>query len=383
MANADPVVETATPSINYLVELFLELVAIPSPPGRERAMADRVAAEFDSIGVTWNEDDAGRRIGGDTGNLIAHIPATTSAPRLLFCAHLDTVPEPEPIVPIIDEGVIRSSGPTILAADNKAAVATLLVAARAVIERGAKHGGIDFIFTPMEELGCRGAHQLEPSELKAKLGYVFDYADEIGVYVRSAPSGARLDIEFIGQAAHAGISPENGRSAVAAAATAVAAMPIGRTDEDATVNVGLINGGTAHNVVPERCSITVDVRARSAVQNRHLTDALTEICERAAESHGCRLNVEREQKYLAYDFEPDAPVVTLASRAMKRLDIEAVPVDGGGGSDASAFNAAGLPCLNLANAMADIHTSNEHIAIRDLALMLELTLMIVDESTAA
>lgn len=364
-----------------LVALFIELAAIPGQPGEERRVADRVIEELEGIGLTCEEDGAASTLGGDTGNLIAHMPATdVAAPPLLFCAHLDTVPEPNQVVPVVDAGTIRSAGETILGADNRAAVATLLAAARVITEERLPHGGIELVFTPMEEIGCLGAIALDTADLRARYGFVYDHAGPIGQYVRSAPSGSRLEIEYVGRPAHAGIDPDAGRSAIVAAASAISLMPAGRAGDDSTVNVGLIEGGTAHNVVPERCALTVDVRARSSEHCDALVASIRSICERAAIEHRCELHYEATEKYSAYRFEPDSPIVELAAAALAELGLDPTPVDGGGGADASIFNARGLPCLNLANAMTAIHTHDEHIAVADLELMLELTLAIVGES---
>lgn len=364
-----------------LVALFTELAAIASPPGAERRVADRVIAELEGIGLEWEEDGSAAELDGDTGNLLARIPATDDAMApLFFCAHLDTVPEPGEIVPVIEAGVIRSEGETILGADNKAAVATLLAAARIITDERRAHGGIELVFTPMEEVGCLGALALDTTRLAARRGFVYDHAGPIGEYVRSAPAGTRIEVEFVGRAAHAGIDPDAGRSAIVAASAAIGRIPSGRTEGEATVNVGLIDGGSAHNVVPEHCAFTVDVRARSNERGSALVAAILASCEQVAAEHGCELRAEFFEKYSAYRFEPADPIVALAAAAFARVGLEAVPVDGGGGADASIFNARGLPCLNLANAMAAIHTHDEHIAVADLELMLELTLAIVSES---
>lgn len=364
-----------------LVALFMELAGISSPPGAERRVADRVIDELKRIGLAWGEDGAAAELGGDTGNVVAWIPATNEAAApLFFCAHLDTVPEPDPIVPVVEAGVIKSGGDTILGADNKAAVATLLAAAAIISDERPAHGGIELVFTPMEEVGCLGANVFDSTALGARCGFVYDHAGPIGEYVSSAPSGTRLEFEFVGRAAHAGIDPDAGRSAIVAAAEAIGRIPAGRTAGGATVNVGIVAGGTAHNVVPERCKFTVDLRARSGEQADALVAEVVSTCNQVATAHECELGTAVFEKYSAYHFEPDAPVVALASAAFARVGLEAKPVEGGGGADASIFNARGLPCLNLANGMSAIHTENEHIAVADLALMLELTLAIVGES---
>lgn len=367
-----------------VLELFIELARIPSPPGDERRVADRVCAQLAQLEIACCEDDTARALGGNTGNLIASLPANVDcAPALLFCAHLDTVPERGTIVPIVDDGVVRSKSETILGADNKAAVAAMLEAVRLVITEGRPHGDIHLVFTPMEEIGCRGAAALDLAALRTALGFVYDYSAPIGVYVASGPSGFLLEIEFVGRSAHAGIAPEDGRSAVLAAASAISLLPAGRLEDGTTVNVGLIGGGTAHNVVPERCAITVDVRSPGRPEAEHIVDEILTTCTTVAARHDCLINSEQTEKYAAYELEPDAPVVTLARHALERLSIKMTPVPATGGADASVFNARGLPCLNLANGMAEIHTTDEQISVADLELMVEVTLAIIAEAASA
>lgn len=367
-----------------VVETFLELATIASPPGQERAVADRVVTELERMGIEHFEDGAAEILSGSAGNLVASIPGSVSGgPRLLFCAHLDTVPEPSPIVPTVADGMIRSDGETILGADNKAAVAVMLEAAKIIVAEDRPHCGIDLVFTVMEEVGCRGAAALDVGLIDAELGFVYDYAAPIGVYVATGPSGYLLEVEFIGRPAHAGIAPEDGRSAVVAAATAIRDLPTGRLSDGTTANVGLIAGGTAHNVVPERCAITIDVRSRTKSRAENVVDEILATCASVAGRYDCRIETERTEKYRAYSLGADDPVVALATAALRRVEVGMTPVAATGGADSSVFNARGLPCLNLANGMAEIHTSSEHIAVADLELMLQATLAIVAEASAS
>ena len=114
------------------VDLFLELCSIPSPPGDERAVADRVTAYLRALGLEVEEDDAGARIGSNAGNLLCRLPGRSDGGTpLFFCAHLDTVPPQGPLEPYVDEdGVVRNAGGTILGGDNKGAVVSMLEAAR-------------------------------------------------------------------------------------------------------------------------------------------------------------------------------------------------------------------------------------------------------------
>jgi tripeptide aminopeptidase len=360
------------------VELFVELAAIASPPGQERAVADQVAGFARKHGLEVHEDAAAAALRGTTGNLLLTLPAGRDGIPVFFCAHLDTVPVEGPVRPVLTSGAVRSDGRTILGADNKASAAAMLVALARIVEEERAHAGVELVLTPMEEAGCRGAKAFDPSVLRGHLGFVYDHEGPIGTYVRSAPSGHLLRLGFLGRAAHAGINPEYGRSAIEAAGRAISRIRLGRLDDGSTVNVGVIQGGTAHNVVAERCALTIDVRTRKQERTLQLIEEILATAQAAAAKCGCRVEAEAEEKYRDYRFEGDEPVVALARSALASLGTTAQPVDGGGGADASIFNARGIPCLNLGSGMRDVHTNGESITVADIHALVELTLAIVE-----
>src|SRR6266487_629689 len=247
-------VENGLPEV---AELFVELARVPSPPGQERAVADRVVEYLRSLALPVNEDDAGARIESTIGNLLCRIEPTAEGAPLFFCAHLDTVPPEGSIEPMVDDGVVRNGGGTILGADNKAAVAVMLEATRRIVAENRPHGGIELLFTPKEEVGLRGAEAFDQERLHARVGYVYDHAGPIGEVILGAPYQVKLDASFRGRAAHSGMYPEEGRSAIAAAARAIADLRLGRLDEETTANVGEIHGGTAVNLADVRGRLLV------------------------------------------------------------------------------------------------------------------------------
>lgn len=361
-----------------VVSLFTELAALPSPPGEEREVADRVASYIRDLGLEVSEDDAGARIGSTAGNLYASVDATDGGTPLFFCAHLDTVPPEAAIEPVLADGVIRNAAGTILGADNKAAVAVMLEATRRLLAENRPHGGVELLFTPKEEVGLHGAAAFDHERLRARIGYVYDQAAPIGEVILGAPHSHSMKVQMHGRAAHAGMYPEEGRSAIAAAAKAIADFKLGRVDEESSANVGLISGGTAGNIIPEWCSFLAEARSHDP---RKLADLVREMLESAtfaASLEDCQVETEVHKSYSGYRFKRDDDAVRIASSALERSGFEPSFTLSGGGADANVFNERGLACVNLANGMAEIHTPDEHIAISDLERMVDVTLALVD-----
>src|SRR6187551_1892188 len=368
-----------------VVELFLDLCAIPSPPGEERAVADRVTRELDAMGLEWDEDDCGPTIGSTAGNVLCRLPGRTDDGTPIFlCAHFDTVPLAGGLDPFVGEdGVARNAGGTILGADNKSALAVMVEAARRILEEGRQHAGVELLFTPMEEIGLVGADAFDTGRLEARVGFVYDQAAPIGEVVTGSPTAQELELTFVGRAAHAGMYPEEGRSAILAAARAIVDMPLGRIDEVTSANVGLVRGGSARNVVPERCSLEVEVRSHDDERVTEVVQQIVDAAAFAASLSECSLESRVEQKYRGYRFRDDDLPVRLAVEALAHAGYAARLGLSGGAADANVFNARGLQCVNLANGMTDIHTPDERIAIEDLERMVDVTLALVDAAREA
>jgi tripeptide aminopeptidase len=366
-----------------VLELFLDLAAMPSPPGEERAVADRVTAELRGLGLDVDEDDAGTRIGSTAGNLYCRLEPSVEGVPLFLCAHLDTVPPVGAIEPVVDDGVVRNAAGTILGADNKSAVAAMVEAARRLVQEDRPHAGVELLFTPKEEVGLKGAEAFDWTRLVAQVGYVFDQAGPIGEVILGAPHSVVMEVTFIGQSAHAGLVPEEGRSAIAAAARAIADMRLGRLDEETTSNVGTINGGVARNIVPDRCTFSAEARSHDEAKLADVVQEMLDACSFAASLTGCEVKTEVQRGFRGYRFRRDAEPVRLAHAALQRVGHEPTYSLSGGGADANVFNMRGLACLNLANGMTEIHTPQEHIAVADLEGMVEVTLALVEEARAS
>lgn len=343
-------------------------------------MAARVRSELEALGLEVHEDDAGRETGGDCGNLLVRLPGRTER-SVLLCAHLDTVPHLGPIEPVLVDGAWESAGDTILGADNKSAVAMLLELARRVSIEGAPVG-LELLFTVSEERALAGAKAFDAGRLRSDVGYVFDHATPIGEIAVAAPTYLRWEAEVLGRAAHAGIRPQDGRSAIRAAAAAIASMPHGRIDAETTVNVARIDGGVAGtNVVPERCTVIGEVRSLDADRVHQVMEQIVAAFHDAANDPGCECDVDVtvERLFEGYRLKPTEPAVLAAEGAMRACGYEPSRISTGGGADANVFVAAGLPCVNLANGTERNHEPTERVSQAALEGMLDVTYALLDE----
>jgi tripeptide aminopeptidase len=359
-----------------LDERFVRLCEISSPTGSERAVADEVLAELERLGVEAREDDAAEPAQAGAGNVIARLPGRSER-WVSFFAHLDTVPEGGPIAVELADGVFRSRGNTILGADNKAAVAVLL-------ELAARHAalpmaaGLELVFTVAEEVGLRGAKELDLGALRAPFGYVLDHASPIGEVITAAPTYQRLVAEFEGLEAHAGIRPEAGHSAIEAAAAAINAMRLGRLDPETTANVGRIDGGVASNVVAGHCRIEAEARSLDDDGVATATAAMLDACTWAASEHGCDVDLDVTEIFRGYRLRSSEPALKLAREALERHGLEPREVATGGGSDANALLERGYDCVLLANGTEANHTPQESVAAARLGEMLAVCESIAD-----
>jgi tripeptide aminopeptidase len=371
----------ALAGMDRLHDRFVRLCEIPSPTGEERAVADAVLAELRELGVEVTEDDSAQEARAGAGNLIARQPGTDER-WVAFTSHLDTVPHEGKVEVALEDGVYRSKGDTILGADNKAAVTVLL-------ELAARHAaapppvGLELIFTVAEEDGLRGAKALDVASLRSPFGFVVDHASPIGEVIDAAPTYQRLVAEFEGAEAHAGIKPEAGHSAIAAAAVAVAAMELGRLDEETTANVGIIEGGSASNIVAGHCRIEGEARSIDPERAAATIGSMVDACTWAASEHGCDVDVQVTELFRGYRADSNSTPAKLAVSALESLGIEAKRVATGGGSDANALIVSGFDCVLLANGTEANHTPEERVPAANLDRVLEVCEAIVEQAAKA
>ena len=365
-------------------DLLLELVQIDSHSRKERDVAARIEREMRSLGAERVlYDDAGEKLGGNTGNLIALFPGTVpSAPALLVAAHMDTVVPGEGVKPVVAGDIIRSDGTTVLGGDDKSGVAIICEVMRVLREGGLPHGPIDAVFTICEEKGLAGAKHLDTRSLRARSGVVLD-SDSPGFLFTRAPGANAIHVRVHGLEAHAGMAPEKGLSAIAIAAEAIAAMRLGRIDDETTANLGLIRGGAAVNIVPNLVEVHGEARSHREDKLAAQTEHMRQCFEDAAARHRVTIDGETQQarvefsavrEYEAMNLPDASPIVRLIVAAGERLRSRVTVTGMGGGCDANILNRRGFEVANLGTGMRDIHTVKEWLDVNDMVLAGEVLL---------
>ncbi len=361
-----------------LVGLFKKLCLIDAPALRERESVDYVKGYLTAMGLEVREDDAGAKIGSNANNVIATLAGNKpGAPRVFLSAHFDTV---EPTAGLVIEernGVFSSVSDTILGADDKAGMAPAIEAVHALIETGEGHGDVVLLFTLAEEIGLQGAQAMDVSTLGLDFGYVLDTGPPVGTFVTRTATHDKLDVVIHGKPAHSGKNPEDGVSALEVAADAISRMRLGRVDAETTANFGLVQGGTAVNVVPAMVKLRGEARSTKVELLDAQVDHMVQEFERAARERGATVVIDHQRHYTAYEIADDAPVVRHAVAASMAMGFEPALRTTLGGSDANVFNAKGVPSIVIATGMDKIHTHDEFVSRKDLVDTARLTYAIL------
>lgn len=369
-----------------LVSLFLELAGIPSPSGHERAVNDFLIRRLSRLGLEVVEGEPlYPDSGSSAGNIYCRLEASVSGTPILLSAHTDTVPSEEKAMPepVIEDGVIRSRSRAVLGADDKSALAAIVFTMEQIVHSGSPQAGIELLLTVGEEGGLYGAKMSTMEAVVAECGFCLDSTGPVGDVIVRSPSQKTINATFLGVSAHAGVEPEEGRSAVRAASRAIASMKLGRLDEDTTANVGIIKGGEAVNVVPDRCIVKSEARShfpeKLESQVAHMLDAI----QLAAAEEEVDVEVTVIDEFHGFDFSGGGLPIELAERAFARMGLETKRASTGGGSDVNVFNLKGLPSVNLATGMERVHTPDEYISVESLHQMHDFLLALVDEARGA
>ncbi|MFO7964697.1 MAG: M20/M25/M40 family metallo-hydrolase [Desulfobacterales bacterium] len=366
-----------------LADVFTMLVEIDSISREEEGMFKKTGDIFESLGAEVFCDNAHVTIGGNTGNLVAKFSGTAAVEPMLLNAHLDTVEPGRGIRVKFENGVFTSSGDTILGADDKSAIAILIEVMHVLKENKLDHGPIELVFTVCEEIGLEGAKNLDYDLITATFGYALDASDTEGIVTR-APAANRLTYTIYGKDAHAGAAPEKGINAIVLASRAIAPLNIGRIDHETTCNIGVIQGGTATNIVPSAVTVQGEVRSHHNDRLDTVTEEITRSFERvvndyiAADSGDIpRLEVVVEPEFPGTHIPENHRVVELARKAAENLGRRMKTKTTGGGADANIFFEKGIYVGVLGTGMQDMHTVRESVRLEDLVKSAELVLEII------
>lgn len=360
-----------------VLDKFLEYIQIDSPTKEERDFAKHLMKDMKELNIDVQMDDAGKDVGSNSGNVLGFLKGNTDAEPILLTAHMDTVSPGRGIKPQIKDGIIYSDGTTILGSDDKAGIAAILEAIKTIQENDIEHGDIELVFSIYEEGGLYGAKNLDYDSIKSKKVFVFDSGGNPGEIITSGPAQNNIDITFIGKESHAGIAPEDGISAIQMAASAIEKMNLLRIDEETTANIGMISGGEATNIVPNKVTLNAEARSLDNEKLKKQVDHMIECSEITAKEYNGEVEIEVESSYVAFKVPEDDDIVQKVKEACVNIGLEPITKPSGGGSDTNVYNANGITAINLGIGMKEAHTLNEHIAIKDLEKSAELALEII------
>ena len=342
-----------------LTNTLIELIKIDSPSGEEDAIDHEVSARLSRLGLEVTHDGY--------NNIIAYLPG--NGEPVLLSAHLDTVEPGRGIKPIIDGDVLRSDGSTILGGDCKAGLAIVLEALTAAKESGADRRAVEVVFTRHEEGGLVGAHHLDFGRLSAKSGIVFDGEGPPNRVTVAAPSQNVVTAHITGRAAHAGLEPEKGLSAMLVAADILNRLPLGRIDSETTANIGRMESGLKRNIIPEKAMLDGEFRSRSNEKLAWMERQFRKVFDEAASRYpDAGIDLDIVNTYQAYNVPDDNPAIGLIGRALARLGLEPILEASGGGSDANIFVARGITAVPVGIGVRAFHTTWETALLPEVLL---------------
>lgn len=364
-----------------LFDEFIELIKTDSETGDERAICDLLKGKLAALGFEVVEDDSAEKTGHGAGNLVATLNGTLEdAPNIYFTCHMDTVAPGKGIKPTLKDGYFESDGTTILGSDDKAGLAALMEGIRLLKEQNIPHGKIQFVITAGEESGLMGSRHLDTSLVDADFGFAIDSNGPVGEIIASAPAQAKIITTIYGKAAHAGVNPEDGISAIQVASRAISKMRLGRIDAETTANIGFFKGGTASNVVPEKAEIISEARSRNEIKLKAQVKHMEQTFKEVAEELGARAEVETRFMYPSYKFTEEDLVVQKAIAAVEKIGRTPKVTVSGGGSDANVMSGYGFPTVNLGIGYENIHTTSERMPAKELVKTVELVVALIEES---
>jgi tripeptide aminopeptidase len=364
-----------------LVDLFLDAVRVDALSLHERPMAEFIRSFLRGLPVRVIEDDTAGRINGTCGNIIC-IPDTydPTKPAVALVAHMDTPRPTTGVRPRVADARITSDGTTALGVDNRAGTSVLLHTLRDVLTAG-NRGNFIVVFTVAEEIGLFGSKHVDLASYNVRMAFVFDCSKRPGTFIRAAVGCTLFRATFVGRSAHSAVAPEKGISAIQIAARALDSIPLGRLSATMTSNVGMISGGTATNVVPDRCTVQGEVREFDDMLIKGHMEFLRKTFSETAGRFGGSVEFEVIDDFEPFRLQPESAVFTATVELLRSVGLTPDPIDYLGGSDANMLNAKGIPAVNLGIGAQNPHANEEFILLEDLEVSAAIAARIIQWST--
>jgi len=356
-----------------LVKTFVELVEISSPSWHEKKVMDYVIKRFKALGGVCTTHKC-----GESHNLLIKIPGDSKRNPILLSGHMDTVIPCENVKAVVTDTKISSDGKTVLGSDDKAAIAIFIEAFEYIKDKKIPHGDVEILLTCAEELGLKGIKGFDLNLLKSKFGFVFDSSGDIGRIIVKAPFHSNMKINIKGRASHAGMAPEKGINAIRVLSEIITLLPNGRIDDETTLNVGIISGGRATNIVAEEAVCELEVRSIKKSKMLDVEKNVKESVKTICSKYGAKASIERTLEYEGFIISETDPVAQLTADAMKKIKLKPEFVAMGGGSDTNIINSSKIRAINLSCGMQKIHSTEEFILIKDLINGTRLAISIIE-----
>ena len=358
---------------DYLINLFLEVAIIDALSGNEKPLADFIKSFLSKHNYDVIEDDSRLYSNSNTSNLICKVG---SGGDFIMTAHMDTARPTKDIKPKILDDKIISSGDTVLGVDNRAGVAVLLFTLEKIAKEKIPVKDFTVVFTTCEETTLFGSKYLGVNG-NIKYGFVFDSGYRPGNFIYSACGAMGFKLKVIGKASHSGISPEKGVNSLLIASRAISNLPLGRIDDESTMNIGILKGGSAVNVIPEITELDGEVRSFDVLKVDEYFNLTLDSFTKEAQAIGGKIEAESFWDFKPYTIPENSFVFKETVRVLKGVGLNPTPKISLGGSDANSLNEKGIQSVNLGIGAQNPHSNDEFIYIEDLVKSAEIALELV------
>ncbi len=377
-----------TVKINYkrMLDNFLEMTKIDAPSNNELNMQLYAQEKLKALGCKVTVDNAGKFFNTNAkGNVIGSLPGKIKSAPFVLAAHLDTVRPCSGIKASVKGDKVVTDGKTILGADDRAGIAIIFEVLAALKESGEKHPPVEVVLTLCEEASMYGAKNFDITKIKGREGIILDNDDNREVTV-NAPEAVVINIEVKGVAAHAGVCPEKGISALEVASKAISMMKIGRIDPLTVANIGIVNGGDATNVVMPMLQLKGEARSRKkgmiAKQVKHMKDCFAKAVKAYTKKVGGKtikpiVTFDVQQKYPLLNIPVKSPLIKHIQDCGKKHGVKITPASSGGGFDANILFGKGLYTPILGIGYHEVHTTAEWLDLKVFNQTADIVLDIV------